>query len=346
MKDTYNIAGRFCFNVISKSGGNFAAFLKGEYKDFILEENRCTLPCAGALEEKDADLFNGELRELVKDILYEDCRYVYMKYNSKYVRINLKDECFDICYQSGFENSVLFHLLEDILRLYAHRYGLDFFHASSFEYNDKVIVLNGFGGSGKTEIMINFLLGGASFISDDLVLINEEGKIFPYRVTIPLRWEVVTPEFVARKKVPLIIYKTCKYCHEKPGRITNRIYGKLAWRYLIGDHSYKQLSDKESALQFYSVDYCYWLQEANIEGPFNISTADFFRYMDLCLENESRKYLDIEGFLALKFTIVTNLIKGRRNLREQLCKALTPQGLAVKGRDYRQATRYIIDSIK
>lgn len=346
MKDTYNIAGRFCFTVMSKTGGKFAAFLKGEYKDFILEGNCRTVPFAGTVKEMDSELFNGGHRELVKDILYEDCRYVYMKYNSKYVRINLTDEYFDICYQTGFECSVLFHLLEDILRLYAHRYGLDFFHASSFEYNEKVIMLNGFGGSGKTEIMIDFLLRGASFISDDLVLINEKSKIFPYRVTIPLRWSVVTPEFVVRKKVPKIIYKTCKYCHEKSGSITNRIYEKLVWRHLIGDHSYKQLSDKESALQFYNVDYCYWLQESNVDGAFNISRADFFRYMDLCLENESRKYLDIEGFLRLKFPIVTNLLKGRRHLREQICEELTPQGLTVKGQDYKQAIKYILDSIK
>lgn len=346
MKDTYNIARRFCFNVISQTDGDFATFLKGEYKDFIIDENCCTEPCTGVLEETTADLFNGERRELVKDMLYEDCRYIYLKYNSKFVRINLTDECFAICYQTGFEHSVLFHLLEDILRLYAHRYGLDFFHASSFEFNDKVIMLNGFGGSGKTEIMIDFLLRGATFISDDLVLINEEGKIYPYRVTIPLRWGVVTPEFVARKKVPPIIYKTCKYCHEKPGRITNRIYGKLVWHYLIGDHSYKQISDKESTLQFYNVDYCYWLQEANVDGTFNISRADFLRYMDLCLENESRKYLDIEGFLSLKFPIVTKLKKGRQHLREQLCETLTPQGLAVKNRDFKQATIYILDSIK
>lgn len=346
MKDTYNIAGRFCFNVISKADDSFAIFLRREYKDFVQKKECCDAVSVGTIQEADVSLVKGELRELVKDFLYENNDYIFWKYHSKYARISVKEEGFEICYQTGFENSVLFHILEDILRLYAHRYGLDFFHASSFEYDGKVYMLNGFGGSGKTEIMIEFLLRGASFISDDLVLINEHGDIFPYRVTIPLRWGVVTPQFAARKNVPAIIYKTCKYCHDNPGRIANRIYGKLAWRYLIGDHTYKQLSDKEVPVKFHNIDHCFWLQESNEFDTFDFNNTDFMRYMDLCLENESRKYLDIEGFLMLKFPDTKNLIERRQHLRERICEALSPCGLTVERRDYNKTINYLLRSNK
>lgn len=346
MKDTYNIAGRFCINVISKNGTHFAAFLKNEYRDFLLDDKDSKTSCVGTVQEVEGFFFKGGLRELVKDWLYEDCEYIFLKYNSKYARFNLTDVSFEIFYQKGFENSVLFHFLEDIIRLYVHCHGIDFFHASSFTYDGKVVMLNGFGGSGKTEIMVDFLLRGAAFISDDLVLINEQGKIFPYRVTIPLRWNVVTPEFVDRKKVPTIIYKVCKYCHSNPGRITNRIYGKLVWRFLIGDHTYRQLSDIDAQLKFNEVDHCYWLQESNVFKTFKFSNVDFLNYMNVCLENESRKYFDIEGFLALKFPEVNRLIEGRQQLRERICRVLTPSGLTVESRDYNQTINYLLRSIK
>ncbi len=346
MEDTYNIAGRFCINVISSDCSHFAGFLKKEYKDFLLEETMPENSSIGIIREVESSFFNGELRELVKDWLYEDSKYIFLRYNSKYARINLTDESFEICYQKGFENSVLFHFLEDIIRLYSHRYGIDFFHASSFMYDGKVFMLNGFGGSGKTEIMVDFLLRGAAFISDDLVLINENGEIYPYRVTIPLRWNVVTPKFVAQKKVSTIIYKTCKYCHDNPGYLSNRIYGKLVWRYLIGDHSYKQLSDVDASLKWHNVDYCYWLQESSKFQTFNFSNNDFLSYMNVCLENESRKYFDIEGFLVFKFPEFKSLINGRQQLRERICRTLTPYGITVEDRDYNQTINYLLSTIK
>lgn len=309
--------------------------------DFCTNE-LCEKPLVGYIRGRENVLFSTELKELVKDWLYEDVQFLYVKYGNKYLRIFVDKDSFEIIYQHEFENKVVFHILELLVRLYAHKFGLDFFHASSFKYNNEVFMLNGFGGSGKTEIMIDFLLKGAGFISDDIVIVNECGKIFPYRVSIPVNWNCINETFTNRVHIPQRIYRLASCCKNRNGRISRRIYSRLAYKYILGYYNHTQITKEILDLTFYDIDKCIWLQEANFAGTFNITEEQFFGYMNVCLENESRKYFDFEGFMKFKFPQLESFYLEIHKLRKQICHLLRPTSLAVKERNYELASRTLL----
>lgn len=337
----YNITDRFCIFSETSIDDSVYRYIHKEYIDFSTNDF-CNIPLLGCIRGRKDVLTSSNLKELVKDWLYEDESFLYVKYGNKYLRIFADENRFEIVYQHDFENNVAFYVLELLVRIYAHKYRLDFFHASSFKYNDKVYMLNGFGGSGKTEIMIDFLLKGAAFISDDIVIVNECGKIFPYRVSIPVKWNCISEEFTNQIHTSNYIYRLASYCKTRNGKITKRIYGRLANKYFLGNYSHSQLTEESLCLKFYDIDKCIWQQEANFEGTFNISDDKFFQYMNLCLENESRKYFDFDGFMKLKFPQLKSFYEEIHRLRRQICHQLSPYGLAVKNRDYKLAGKTLL----
>jgi len=343
MKFYYCIANRFYVVNDSQTCDNVANYIRVEYKDYYIHDaSSCSKPVIGYIKEECGAAIFQNVREVVKDWLYVDDSYLYVKYNNRYTRISLNPDNFELLYQSNFEGNVLFYVMEVLIRIYSHKFGIDFFHASSFRYKDKVFMLNGFGGAGKTEIMVDFLLHGAGFISDDIVIVNERGMIYPYKVRIPIKWSCINRDFVDKIKISPIIYDICAYCKKKNGRITRRIYGKLASKYLLGYYSHQQLTATNTELKFYTVDQCIWLQEANHSGPFKISNDKFIDYMDICMANESRTYFDLEGFLLLKFPQIRSFYAKRYDLRKNICDALIVKGLAVKDANYKNAIQYLL----
>jgi len=342
MRAFFCIGGRFCIVTETYTNDSFSKYIRKEYDNYYKSNEVCHMPAIGYIKEIVESVQVEKYRELVKDWLYEDERFLYVKYQNRYIRISLKSVYFEICFQTNFECHVLFHVMEVLIRLYSHKFGIDFFHASSFKYKDSVYMLNGFGGSGKTEIMVNFLLRGANFISDDIVLINENAEIYPYTVSIPISWGAINPEFLKKINVSKRLYDICSYCKNKNGKITRRIYGKLASKYLLGCYSYKQFTDMDTEMNFYAVDNFIWLQEADFSGTFKISKENFCQYMSTCLENESRKYFDLEGFLLLKFPHIKSFHNERQALREKICEKLYIIGFAVKNRNYKKAIQNLL----
>lgn len=342
MKNYFCIADRFYIVISTYLHGNFSQYILQEYHDYYTADATNDIPTLGYVKELSENLYLDKCRELVKDWLYENENHLYLKYNGTFIRIGLETDYFELCFQKNIECQVLFHVMEVLIRLYSYKCGIDFFHASSFKYIDNVIMLNGFGGSGKTEIMVNFLLRGANFISDDLCIINENADIYPYTVSIPVNWTSINQEFLGKIKVPSYIYNICSYCKKKNGRITRRIYSRLASKYLLGYYSHKQLTDNDTEMKFYKVNEFIWLQGAYFQGAFTISNEQFFRYMNLCLENESRKYFDLEGFLVLKYPFIKSFITARQELRERICSKINIKAVAVKNRNYKIATQDLL----
>lgn len=316
-------------------------FLNNEYLDFFDNNTNNDDIVVGIVKLSENKFLSYKYKELVSNCLYEDDQFLYVHYENHNLRISLNKDCFEIVYERNLNSKVIFSTLEVLIRIYAYKFGIDFFHASSYIYNGNTFMLNGFGGSGKTEIMVDFLLKGAEFLSDDLVIINENAEIFPYRVSIPVTWRSVTDDFIKKMNISPTLYKICNLCRDKRNPLAQSIYSRFAWKYMLGNYSHKQLTENVAPLKFYSVDECIWLQEANFGGPFDFSRDDFYRYMNLCLQNESRKYFDLEGFLALKFPFLNEFTKEREILREKICSKLDVTGLAVNNGDLKSAISYL-----
>jgi hypothetical protein len=64
-----------------------------------------------------------------------------------------------------------------------------FFHAGAVALNGKGIVIPGKSFAGKTTLTKEFIKHGAIYYSDDCALINSEGLLFPYPISLAVRGE-------------------------------------------------------------------------------------------------------------------------------------------------------------
>ena len=82
--------------------------------------------------------------------------------------------------ENGFKSLWLQIIAENLLKNNMASRGAALLHSCSFIYQKKSIVLCGWGGAGKTNTLIQFLLDGAQYMGDDLSLITETGELLPY----------------------------------------------------------------------------------------------------------------------------------------------------------------------
>jgi hypothetical protein len=69
-------------------------------------------------------------------------------------------------------------------------------HASSFIFNDKFVLLSGTKSSGKTTALLYFLINGATYTGDEIVVVSSNG-IMPYQ--LPLRAKINTIEYLRKQ---------------------------------------------------------------------------------------------------------------------------------------------------
>ena len=112
--------------------------------------------------------------------LYADSNYVYCIDGRSVVRINLDENIFHLSVDQHTGSGLLILVMQTLLNWYLPKSGLIFMHTASFKYMDKIYAISGFGGAGKTEIMLEALNKGAQYISDDLAIYDAHGRIYPY----------------------------------------------------------------------------------------------------------------------------------------------------------------------
>ena len=69
-------------------------------------------------------------------------------------------------------------------------------HASSFIFNNKLVLLSGIKSSGKTTALLYFLMNGAAYTGDEIVIVSPNG-IVPYQ--LPLRAKFNTIEYLRKQ---------------------------------------------------------------------------------------------------------------------------------------------------
>lgn len=81
-------------------------------------------------------------------------------------------------------------LNNQVLAALLHQRQIINFHASSFVYNDKGIMILGETGAGKSSLTASFILDGAGFLTDDLTPVIFEGDI-PFIMPLERRIKLV-----------------------------------------------------------------------------------------------------------------------------------------------------------
>lgn len=110
----------------------------------------------------------------------------------------------DIAPASGSEPAhINTFLFGEVLAALLHQRSVINFHASSFIFKNKGIMLLGETGAGKSSLAASFILRGARFLSDDLTAVvfdDENPLLWPVYKTIKLREETIQQLGIDRRK--------------------------------------------------------------------------------------------------------------------------------------------------
>ena len=110
----------------------------------------------------------------------------------------------EICPVPGAEpEKINLYLYGEVLAALLHQRRVINFHASSFIFKDKGIMLLGDTGAGKSSLAASFILRGARFLSDDLTAVlfdDEKPLLWPVYKTIKLREESIRQLGIDRRK--------------------------------------------------------------------------------------------------------------------------------------------------
>lgn len=113
--------------------------------------------------------------------------------------------CCEISYTRGFSLGAAFNYVRSILQLSLLTKGALAMHSAAMLYNGKGILFAGWAESGKTEAMLGFLNGGATFVSDKWTIVKEDGSAiynFPSPITVR-KWVLEHLPELAKNLTPL-----------------------------------------------------------------------------------------------------------------------------------------------
>lgn len=341
MKRVYTIGGLFNIVVESENENSIVREIEEQFTFYRITQEVTHI--VGFISQNEELQLPHGVCELVKDLLYEDNESLYIMTNGV-IKINARKDNFVIEYTSKSSEGMVFHVMEILIRFYAPLYDIVFLHASGFIIDNRVTLINAFGGSGKTEVMLKALLNGARFIADDLAIVNKDGQVFPYPALIPLRIHHYDNNLLAKLKIPKYKWMLADYCFKKNGRITRRIFNSLNLKYFVRNLPYIAFTDKRTLFKYYDIDHFYWVESSDITSFKDIGKQNFYDKMVVCLENESRKYFDCDGFFRYKFPFF-NIYKEKQNeLLQSILDKVNIQGVTIRGRDFDELSNLLFSN--
>lgn len=339
----YNIADRFRVSLVYEESCSVVNEIQGQYAFYKTEDT--ALPVIGFIMKKSKIKLPEGALELVKDTLYENKESLYVTLKGVF-KIVAQQNNFTIEYSTESSGEIVFHVMEVLIRFYAPLYDFMFMHSSGFIKDGKISLINAFGGSGKTEVMLKALLNGAQFISDDLGIINKDGKVYPYPVLIPLRVHHYDVELRRKLNVSEYYYRFAIWCMKKNGKITRRLYNAFNLRCFVRNLPYTAFTDKTTELRYYDIDHFYWVQSSDTTALIEVCKKEFYDRMVVCLENESRKYFDLDGFLRYKFPFLNDYKEKQNELMMQILEKVSIQGATIKERYFDELAQLLFDNNK
>lgn len=278
------------------------AFLRDEFSFHCFEQSN-GLPIVGKIRAIDT-LSYPDFALLFHDKnLYVDGNILYCKDCESVVRISLTQEQFVLEVDRLSDGKLLVLVMQTMLNYYLTSYGVTFLHTAAFKYDNEVYAIHGFGGVGKTEIMIEALKRGAQYISDDLALFDEKGRVFPYLRKISLHDYSFTDEQLERLHLDKRRYHLMRWCQSKRGRLLHYLYQRNRGRFNISiRHTLVNTSD-ETVLPNESnvINHNYWLELSSTTEFKPINKDVFIKKMSFCMANEFRTFSDFDGCLGIVY---------------------------------------------
>ena len=294
----FNFYNKFCFEVVSSVSNEIEKYFVDEMQ-YLQTDNsplKESLPRIGAVQIVDKINIPQDSSIYVFNSVYMAKDTLYFIYSSRLLTIEAAENCFIVTVEKDFYPLVAFYICEVLLRLYAVQYDIVFLHASAFKYKGKLFVINAFGGTGKTNLLLDVLEHGGIYLSDDIVAVDKANNLYPYKK----RLNILYYNFLYKKdllsKINISMYwlsllemllkteGTFFYKHFRIYKCINRLQGKLSQHI-----DYKKVVSNDEQYNTYDIDYFIWMERtADQSKLFPVMPEYFSDRMNCCLGVENK----------------------------------------------------------
>lgn len=275
---------------------------------------------------------------ILKNEVIVSSQSLYFIYEDRKACINVKPDHYEVIFENNFHPLIAFVLNEVLLRIIIVNYDLVLLHASSFKYKNQVFIINAFGGSGKTNLLLDVLEDNGIYLSDDLGFVDIMGNLYPYKKRINLLYYNFNYKKNVLKKIGgsnilLQIYNillrssnTWYYKHLRLYKITGRLHNKLNIHV-----NYKDVTNNDDDLNCYKIDEFIWLElSARETSKFNINKEYFTIRMKKCLKIESRYLGPWYDLLEIVFPCIGELWKKQDEMIDNISNLFNITGINKK----------------
>jgi len=305
-------------------------------------ETECeAMPITGKVVYDKNLTFPQEAVELRKGILYECGDFLFIYDENNLIRIFVNEQTFEVSVRKA-EQAILFFTVEMLVRYYAPLYDIVFLHAGGFIIDNKVNVLCAFGGVGKTEVTLYAMEHGAQFLADDFAIINNKGEIYPYTKKINLCEYPYTDIMLRRLGKKKWLYNLKTVCERRKGKICSRLASWLETHCFAAYIDYAQVQGYVTPRRFYHIDRFYWADSGDRTTHCDMKPQQFVDKMSLCLDIESRRYFDYDGYLRLKYPFLEKNKNRQHEIINQIANILKVERLIVKGRCFNDLANLVL----
>lgn len=337
------IANAFAVAINEAESTKPVKYILSEYSHIISDSSE-TYPVIGSVSGNKVSLPETAI-ELRKNYLYEHENDTYIHSGNTNIKINAKTEKFEIEVDAKSDCEIAFFTVEMLIRMYAPKYGVIFMHTAAFRYMDKICTINAFGGVGKTEVMLKALEKGAEFLSDDFAIYNSKGQVFPYSKRIYLCEYPYDDWMLKLTGKSKALWKLKQWCVKHPNPITTRLNSRLEINYFGIKIDYRTATPIETENKFYDVDYFFWVDNSNKTDFHNIDKSYFEKRMLLCLDIESRRYCDYDGYLRLKYPFLNDYKDKQTKILNQITENTNIQGLTIRDHQFSELANLVLSNI-
>ena len=315
----YNFFNKIDVTISFSRNCNCVEYIHAEWESFLSSKKRKTI---GKIIINDKIEIPKEASIIINEQLFYHDKASYLKIYGKVVKISVSEDAFRIDAPENIDGFFLFYVTELLLRKYSVQENVVFLHASSFSYNEENYVVNAFGGTGKTNLLLNVIENGGTYYSDDLIPVTKNGVLFPYPKRLNLLYYNFTSnpylfKLLSKGRYLIWILKASEFLHKIPlynNFLGYKIEGRIK-RYLYVKVNYKNLTNIKTSKSTHKIHHFIWLERTeSITTKIDVSNEYFTERMNLCLSLEDRSFIDFDGYFSVLFPYYKELSKKQRKL--------------------------------
>ena len=324
----FNFFDAYSIKIYANGVQEISKYFSREYFDYKCK-NQKELPELGSIQIYKEIEVPKKSDVIIKNKLFFDNNKMYFKERGNVVCIEVRQSSYTISVECKFEPNIIFYIHEVLMRLYSTKYNLVFIHASAFLYKSQLFVINAFGGTGKTNLVLDAIEHNGQYFSDDLCVIDRNNNVYPYTKCINLldyNFEH-NPELVSLCGKSKFLFKTMKLLAKFNGHspLYRYFIHKVEWRikrYFCCKLQYEKIKSPQKMEVRKVVSRFIWLERTlGKSTTYSPQKQCVYSKMVHCLDLENRSYLDFYGYVKMCFPELSTLRKVQNEIIKDIVES-------------------------